>query len=517
MDDGVYLHSLESIPLEDIVKEEYRTYQIYTLMDRAIPYLEDGLKPSQRRILYTLFKNQSKGLTKVSSVTGLVLTLHPHGPVSVEQAIVNMAQDFTFSNNYPLIDKKGYFGERMETQAAASRYIECKLGKVAEMLLFDDLNQVEMVPNYDEKVMEPVHLLPKLPIMLLNGAEGIGTGFSSTIPAFNHKDIVDSMIHMVKTGRPKRIKPWTRNFDNTIEIEKSGRLIFRAKIEEKNEKFYLKEIPRGYDAKKIYAYLTKLMDKDIIKDFIDNTVDNDIDIELLFKKGHKPTLEELQKQIDLKSTQVPNFTLISERGVKIYKKAEEIIELFTSRRIQVVKRRYELLAEDYAAKIDQNNEIIRFIKEKHYAQAEKKQNRKAFVDYLTGKKFKHSDYLADMAIYRMTKDEVAKRELMVKEDTKRLRECRKIAKSNALVKEKLIEELIDVKQKLTELMAKREKERMLSRKKTKKISAPSVKKKVVKKAAPAAKKKVSKKATKKVTKKKATNKTAKKKTTKKKR
>ena len=148
-----YLHSLESIPLSDIVKEEYRNYQIYTLMDRAIPYLQDGLKPGQRRILYTLWKNQSKGLLKVSSATGLVLTLHPHGPASVESAIVNMAQDYTFSNNYPLIDKKGYFGERMETGAAASRYIECKLGKVAEYLLFDDMDQVEMVPNYDERTM----------------------------------------------------------------------------------------------------------------------------------------------------------------------------------------------------------------------------------------------------------------------------------------------------------------------------------------------------------------------------
>ena len=139
-----FLHELESIPLSRIVKEEYRTYQIYTLMDRAIPYLQDGLKPGQRRILYTLYRNQSKGLIKVSSATGLVLTLHPHGPASVESAIVNMAQDYTFSNNYPLIDKKGYFGERMETAPAAGRYIECKIGEIAQILLFDDMNQVDM-------------------------------------------------------------------------------------------------------------------------------------------------------------------------------------------------------------------------------------------------------------------------------------------------------------------------------------------------------------------------------------
>src|SRR5690606_32829713 len=97
-----YFHSMTAVPLSDLVKEEYRSYQIYTLMDRAIPYLQDGLKPSQRRILYTLWKNSNKGLVKVSSLTGLVLTLHPHGPASVESSIVNMAQDFCFSNNYPL-------------------------------------------------------------------------------------------------------------------------------------------------------------------------------------------------------------------------------------------------------------------------------------------------------------------------------------------------------------------------------------------------------------------------------
>ncbi len=478
MDDAIYLRSLESIPLERIVKDEYRTYQIYTLMDRAIPYLSDGLKPSQRRILYTLYKNQSKGLTKVSSVTGLVLTLHPHGPASVEQTIVNLAQDFTFSNNYPLIDKKGYFGERMETQPAAARYIECKLGKVAEMILFDDLNQVEMVPNYDEKVMEPVHLLPKLPIMLLNGAEGIGTGFSSNIPSFNHKDIIDSMIHYVKTNKPKKLKAWVRNFDHAIGYEPNGKLVYHIRIEKKGDRFFITELPKGYDAKKIYTYLGKCMEKDIIKDFIDNTVDNTVEIELLFKKGHKPELEDLKKEMDLKVSQTPNFTLISERGVKIYKKAEEIIALFTAERLKVVQMRYKLLADDYENKINQNNEIIRFIKEKHYAQAEKKQNRKAFVDYLSSKKFKFADYLADMAIYRMTKDEVGKRELMVKDDTKRLRECRKISKSQALVKEKVIEELLDVKEKLTDLFVKREKERAASRKKvSKKVTKKTARKK----------------------------------------
>lgn len=472
-----YLHALESVPLQEIVKEEYRTYQIYTLMDRAIPYLQDGLKPGQRRILFTLWKNQSKGLMKVSSATGLVLTLHPHGPASVESAIVNMAQDYTFSNNYPLIDKKGYFGERMETQPAASRYIECKLGEVAKILLFDDMNQVEMAPNYDEKVMEPVGLLPKLPLMLLNGAEGIGTGFSSVIPSFNHKDIVASMIQMIEKGKAKKIKPYVHSYSMDIESDGKNRFLFNMKFEKIGDKIFITELPRGYDAQKIYRYLAKYIEKDFIKDFIDSSVDNEIKIELLFKRGQNPTLAEVQKEMGTASSLVPNYTLISERGVRIFDRPEEIIEIFTSERLKVVKRRYELRCKDLEDKITQNNEIIKFIKNKEYEKATKSKNRKTFVEYLSKKKYVYSDYLADMPIYRMTKEEVAKRQLMVKDDKAKLKEYSRIAKSKKLIEKKLIEELKDVSSKLSEWLRKRDKEKMNLIKKMEK----GQKKKVVKK------------------------------------
>ena len=473
-----YLPSLATVSLTEVVKEEYRNYQIYTLMDRAIPYLQDGLKPGQRRILFTLWKNQSKGLMKVSSATGLVLTLHPHGPASVESAIVNMAQDYTFSNNYPLIDKKGYFGERMETAPAASRYIECKLGKVADFLLFDDMNQVDMVPNYDEKVMEPVCLLPKLPIMLLNGAEGIGTGFSSVIPSFHHSDLIHSIIQFVETGKAKKLRSYVHNYKNKIETDEKGRLVFSMKFEEIHGSIYITEIPRGYDATKIYRYLTKYIDEDYIKDFIDSSVNNDIKIELIFKKGQQPKLKDVIEKMKQNSTMVPNYTLISERGVRIFQAPEEIIEIFGAKRLEVVKRRYELLVEDLERKIRQNNEIIRFIKDKEYEVATKSANRKTYVEYLDKKKFTFAEYLADMPIYRMTKEEVEKRLLMVKDDTKSMADYDKIAKSQKLIEKKLIEELHVVDERLTAWMKQKDSEKINLQKK---IEKETVKKKVKRK------------------------------------
>lgn len=471
MADNKALHSMSAVPLEALVKEEYRTYQIYTLMDRAIPYLQDGLKPSQRRILFTLWKNSNKGLIKVSSLTGLVLTLHPHGPASVEQSIVNLAQDYTFSNNYPLIDKKGYFGERMETQAAAARYIECKMGKVAELLLFDDMNQVQMVPNYDEKVMEPVGLLPKLPIMLLNGAEGIGTGFSSVIPSFNHDDIIKSMISFIETGKIKKIKPYFRYYSEKVEIDEKGRIITKMAFKQVGEKIFITEVPKGYDAQKIYRHLNKHMDNDFLKDYIDSSVDNVINIELIFKRGQTPTLAEVEQVMGVSSSIVPNFTLITEKGVKVFHTVEEILEVFTVQRLAVTKRRYELLIKDYEDRLTKNNEIIRFIKEKHYAVAEKKANRKDYIDYLTKQNFTYAEYLADMAIYRMTKEEVEKRQLLIKEETSALNDFKKILKSPEMIKKKLIEELEETGKKLSSIMNEKEAEKKRNFQKAK--SAPS--------------------------------------------
>lgn len=450
------INSLERVDLHEFVEHEYKDYQIYTLNDRAIPYLIDGLKPSQRRILFILNKNSNKGLMKVSSATGLVLHLHPHGPASVESSIVKLAQDYTFSNNYPLIDKKGYFGERMEPAPAASRYIECKISELTKKILFDDLNQVEMIPSYDNKALEPKFLLPKLPLMLLNGAEGIATGFSSLIPSYNHNDIIKSMISYINTGKATKITPWVDNYTGSIKYNKEkDSYSFELKVEKIKDKYYITELPRNCDSKKIYKHLNNLIEDEIIKDYTDNSSENDIMIELIFKRGTRVNIEKLKEQVKMTSTLSPQFTLIEDRGVRIFNKVEEIIELFTQQRIDVVKRRYELLIEDAENRIKKNNEIIRFIKQKHYAHAEKKKDRTAYVSYLKTKKFVYHDYLADMSIYRMTKDEVKKRELMVKEDNTKLREYKKIVKSPKNIKLKLIEELEDIKEFLTSFLKKK--------------------------------------------------------------
>ena len=225
------------------------------------------------------------------------------------------------------------------------------------------------------------------------------------------------------------------------------------------EKIFITEVPKGYDAQKIYRHLNKHMDNDFLKDYIDSSVDNVINIELIFKRGQTPGLSEVEKVMGVSSSIVPNYTLITEKGVKVFHTVEEILEVFTVQRLAITKRRYELLIKDYEDRLTKNNEIIRFIREKHYAIAEKKANRKDYIDYLTKQKFTYAEYLADMAIYRMTKEEVEKRQLLIKEETTALNDFRKVLKSSEQIKKKLIEELEDTGKKLTAIMNEKEAEK----------------------------------------------------------
>jgi DNA gyrase subunit A len=276
------------------------------------------------------------------------------------------------------------------------------------------------------------------------------------------------MIQCVETGKAKKINPYVHNYNNAIEIERNGKMIFSMKFEQIGDKIFITEVPKGYDAARIYRHLNKFIEKDFIKDYIDSTVDNDINIELIFKRGKTPTLSEVQQTMAVSSSLTPNYTLISERGVKIFSKVQEIIEIFTQQRLDVVKRRYELLCEEYQTRINQNSEVIRFIKEKQYEVATKTKNRKTFVEHLKSKKYQFFDYLADMPIYRMTKEEVAKRTAMVKDDKAALKEFQKIAKSPKLIKAKLIEELKEVKVSLDQWLKDKKREREQLRKKIEK-------------------------------------------------
>jgi topoisomerase-4 subunit A len=178
--------------IEDYAPLNYLTYSMFVVSDRAIPAVEDGLKPVQRRILYAMRElnlHPKASATKSARVVGDVLgKYHPHGDGSVYDAMVRMSQGFVM--RYPLVHGEGNFGSRDGDNAAAYRYTEAKLTPIAEAFL-DELNSntVEFQANYDGKQNEPVSLPARLPFMLLNGASGIAVGLATEIPSHNLREV----------------------------------------------------------------------------------------------------------------------------------------------------------------------------------------------------------------------------------------------------------------------------------------------------------------------------------------
>ncbi len=187
--------------ISEEMKKAYLDYAMSVIVARALPAVEDGLKPVQRRILYAMkragmtFDKQTK---KSVAVVGDVLKLyHPHGDTSVYDALVRMVQDFTL--RYPLVFGQGNFGSIDNDPAAAYRYTEAKLAKISEDLLEDiDKETVEMIPNFDNSTKEPALLPGKLPALMLNGASGIAVGMATNIPPHNLTEVCDAITEYIK-------------------------------------------------------------------------------------------------------------------------------------------------------------------------------------------------------------------------------------------------------------------------------------------------------------------------------
>lgn len=196
------VESAELIPrnIEEEMKGSYLDYAMSVIIGRAIPDIRDGLKPVHRRILYAMYKEgllSSKRYSKCAGVVGEVLKkYHPHGDSAVYDTLVRMAQPWNL--RYPLIDGQGNFGSVDGDSAAAYRYTEAKLQKIAEELLADiDKETVDFVPNFDGSTLEPMVLPSKIPNLLLNGSDGIAVGMATKIPPHNLTELVGGIIALI--------------------------------------------------------------------------------------------------------------------------------------------------------------------------------------------------------------------------------------------------------------------------------------------------------------------------------
>ena len=195
MDDG------NSLQLAAYAERAYLSYAMSVVRARALPQVEDGLKPVQRRILHAMnemrLASSSKHVKSARVVGDVIGKYHPHGDTSVYDAMVRVAQDFTL--RYPLVDGQGNFGSRDGDGAAAMRYTECRLTPFAELLLAEiDRGTVDFIANYDGSMTEPQLMPARLPVVLLNGASGIAVGMATEIPPHNLREVAEAARLLIK-------------------------------------------------------------------------------------------------------------------------------------------------------------------------------------------------------------------------------------------------------------------------------------------------------------------------------
>ncbi len=191
----------DHLPLDLYAERAYLSYAMSVVRGRALAQVEDGQKPVQRRILYSMhalgLRTGTKHVKSARVVGDVIGKLHPHGDASVYDAMVRVAQDFSL--RYPLVDGQGNFGSRDGDGAAAMRYTEVRLTPIAELLLGEiDRGTVDFVPNYDGSFQEPVLLPARLPMVLLNGASGIAVGMATEIPPHNLREVAQAAVHLIK-------------------------------------------------------------------------------------------------------------------------------------------------------------------------------------------------------------------------------------------------------------------------------------------------------------------------------
>ena len=196
---------LERVLLSEFTERSYLNYSMNVILDRALPRLSDGLKPVQRRIIYAMSElslNASNKHKKSARTVGDVLgKFHPHGDTACYEAMVLMAQSFSF--RYPLIDGQGNWGSQDDPKSfAAMRYTEARLSRFADVLL-SELGQgtVDWGPNFDGTLSEPRNLPSRLPTILMNGASGIAVGMATDIPPHNIREVVSACVRLLENSR----------------------------------------------------------------------------------------------------------------------------------------------------------------------------------------------------------------------------------------------------------------------------------------------------------------------------
>ena len=279
-------------PMRDLYDFNFRQYSAYVICSRAIPAVEDGLKPVQRRIMHSLWEKDDGKYTKVANIVGHAMQYHPHGDASIGDAIVVLANKLWGEGKGYLIDGQGNYGSLYTGMPhAATRYIECRLTDLARKEVFNK-KTTEFVPNYDGRKEEPVYLPAKIPLLLMLGADGIAVGLSTAILPHNFIELLEAEINLIQK-KPVELYPDFQLggiMDVSDYQDGMGKVKVRAVIEEEDKnRLVITQLPWGETTDSISESIEDAIKKKKVKiRKIHDLTSADVRIELELQAGETP-------------------------------------------------------------------------------------------------------------------------------------------------------------------------------------------------------------------------------------
>jgi DNA gyrase subunit A len=468
---------IERVLEEELVKS-YLSYSMSVIIGRAIPDVRDGLKPVQRRILYSMYELgllHNKPFKKSARIVGEVMgKYHPHGDAAIYEALVRMAQPW--SMRYPLVEGQGNFGSIDRDPPAAMRYTEARLHKIAEEMLEDiDKSTVRMLDNFDGSLQEPEVLPSKIPNLLLNGASGIAVGMATSIPTHNLRDVVDTIIAVIK-------KP-DISMEELIDIIKGpdfptggiiigkagiremyvtgkGSFTIRGRVEVKHDKkkksIVITEIPYGVSkADLINQIADYLQEEEVpVRDLRDESDKEGLRIVIEFAEdiNEEVILNNLYQKTSLQTRFNATFLVIDADKQPKLKNLKQLVEAYIKHRFEVIRKRTQYAYQQDSRKahileglikasrsIDTVVDIIRNAKDISDAMAQLME-----ILQMTEEQAKA---VLDMRLGRLTNLETQNLQSEYREVLLRLEKEKELLMSDEKVYEVIVQELLEVKEK----------------------------------------------------------------------
>ena len=359
--------------LQGQYKTWFLDYASYVILERAVPAIEDGLKPVQRRILHAMKEMDDGRFNKVANIIGQSMQYHPHGDASIGDALVNLGQKDL------LIETQGNWGDvRTGDDAAASRYIEARLSKFALEVAFN-AKTTDWQLSYDGRKNEPVTLPMKFPLLLAQGAEGIAVGLSTKILPHNFCELCDAAMKYLRGRRfelfPDFLTAGMIDVDNYNEGKRGGKIRVRARIEELDKKTLLiKDVPYGVTTATLMDSIVKANDqgKIKIKKVTDNTA-ADVEIQVDLAPGISPdiTIDALYAFTDCEVSTSPNACVIIDNKPK-FLGVHELLKVSTDNTKELLKKELEIRLAELQEKWHYTSLEKIFFEEKIYKELEKK-------------------------------------------------------------------------------------------------------------------------------------------------